>query len=415
MRGFIVRVAVGFVLSPLVQAQDLKSFLLKSTVSGDIRSYYFTRYYTSPSQVNQAAYSLGGALSVRTPTAEGVSAGVTFYTANALGLNDLSSPAHLVAPLMGTTNALNTLGQAYLKYANNWFTVKAGNQLLDNPWMNSQDAFMIPNAFQGVTAAVYPNHHWIFQALRIFRYKHRRDPDFSQTDLVPTIPQNVMLDGALAVAARYQAHRVAASTWFYRFYNVANMFYDTVQLRMRIKRVTPYTDFQYVRQIGAGLQYNGHMNATAYGSEMGVREQHNRAFLAYDEIVTHVDTVNGQMLYNGGLVTPYAQSSPLYTSNLSYGPVNSSAPGQSWMVAFVVHPTIRWRVSYAWGYYRSAPYAGNVTANYLSITYFPRGWIKGLSVRNRLSVNHGTPLAVSNDYFPSGTFYDERFMMQYSF
>lgn len=137
--------------------------------------------------------------------------------------------------------------------------------------------------------------------------------------------------------------------------------------------------------------------------------------MAYDDIKRQVDTVNGQTLYNGGLITPYAQSSPLYTSSLSYGPVNSLSPGQSWILAFVAHPGLQWRVSYALGYYHSAPYAGNVTSNYLSITYFPSGWIKGLSVRNRLSVNHGAPPATSNDYFPAGTFYDERFMVQYSF
>ncbi len=111
----------------LVMAQDagygsLQQFLEAGSVSGNIRSYYFNQLFGGSTLPNKYAYSLGGMLKVQTAPLYGVSAGVAFYTANALGANDLNGPGytHLDPLLMGERNSLNVLGQAYLQYQDHW-------------------------------------------------------------------------------------------------------------------------------------------------------------------------------------------------------------------------------------------------------------------------------------------------------
>ncbi|MHB1705616.1 MAG: hypothetical protein ACYCSH_06120, partial [Acidithiobacillus sp.] len=121
---------------------------MRSKVSADVRNYYYTQDFGSPTVPNTYAYSLGGMLKVQTAPLYGVSAAIAFYTANDLGVNDHNgAPAypHLDPLLMGTGHSLNVLGQAYLQYENHWATLRVGNQLLDTPWMWPADAFMIPN------------------------------------------------------------------------------------------------------------------------------------------------------------------------------------------------------------------------------------------------------------------------------
>ena len=46
------------------------------------------------------------------------------------------------------------LGQAYLEYNNGTFDVKGGRQLFESVFTKSNDTKMIPNTFDGVSAAV---------------------------------------------------------------------------------------------------------------------------------------------------------------------------------------------------------------------------------------------------------------------
>ncbi|EGQ62056.1 hypothetical protein GGI1_10560, partial [Acidithiobacillus sp. GGI-221] len=115
----------------------------------------------------------------------------------------------------------------------------------------------------------------------------------------------------------------------------------------------------------------------------------------------------------GAFISPYTQqysADPLYTSIMDYGLVDASASGHAWKFGFLLHPLRQVRIKYSYSMYDTAPYLPNVDANYLDVTYSPGGFWKGLSLRNRLALDHSNPYGGYH-----GTFIDDRLMLQYRF
>ncbi|MBU2745226.1 hypothetical protein HAP97_08305, partial [Acidithiobacillus caldus] len=56
----------GTPTSEAARANSIQQFLLNSTVTGDIRNYYFNQIFSGSSVPNRWAYSLGGMLKVQT-------------------------------------------------------------------------------------------------------------------------------------------------------------------------------------------------------------------------------------------------------------------------------------------------------------------------------------------------------------
>lgn len=401
---------------------SIQQFLEAGHVTGNIRSYYFNQIFSGSALPNKHAYSLGGMLKVHSAPLYGVSAAVAFYTANSLGANDLNAPGytHLDALLMGEKDSLNVLGQAYLQYQSHWLKVRAGNILLNTPWMNPSNAFMIPSTFQAVSATVTPFKNLQVIGLREFRFKNRtqgnyyRETLLNQNPLYPHMPDH--MDGTLAfgVKAHWQGWRSTA--WYYRFYDLANLFYGTVHYRVSglPDGLKPFADFQYAREWADGAQYAGPVNATVFGGMLGLQTPVGRIFAAYNAIPSHRPfSMGGRTLYNGGFISPYTQqysADPLYTSIMDYGLVSASAAGHAWKFGFLLHPIRSLRIKYSYSMYCTRPYLPNVDANYLDLTYTPGGFWKGLSLRNRLAIDHSNPYAGYQ-----GTFIDDRLMLQYSF
>lgn len=410
----------------------VKDWLMQSKVSGDIRNYYYTQDYGSPTVPNTYAYSLGGMLKVQTAPLYGLSAGIAFYTANDLGVNDHSgAPAypHLDQLLMGTGHSLNVLGQAYLQYENRWATLRAGDQLLDTPWMWPADAFMIPNTFQAVYGALRPLAGVEIEGLRSFRYKNRTAPDYGRNNLLNIAPESLLYrqfpaedNGALAFGVKLSAKPygipgLRGQAWFYKFYNLANFFWGAAHYGIPLGPVTPFADAQFGRQWGDGADYAGPIDATVYGIQGGLSSHYGEIFAAYNEVPSRSPfSVGGQRdLYNGGFISPYTQpynADPLFTSIMNYGLVSASAPGFAWKVGFIFTPTPQWRVKYSYSWYHTTPYVQNVSANYLSVGYALSGTLKGLTLRDRLAIDHGFH-NINNGSL--GTLVDNRVMLQYAF
>ena len=90
--------------------------------------------------------ALGGSLGAETKAINGVSVGTTFYTTNALfGKND-------EAMFLSSTNrGYSIVGEAFLKAKLGKTTLKAGRQIVDTPYADSDDVGMVPNTFEGYT------------------------------------------------------------------------------------------------------------------------------------------------------------------------------------------------------------------------------------------------------------------------
>jgi len=88
--------------------------------------------------------ALGGSLGVETAPIQGLSVGATFYTTNAIFGKDNEAMF-----LNSTNDSYSIVGEAFIKAQLGKTTIKAGRQIIDTPYADSDDIGMIPNTFEG--------------------------------------------------------------------------------------------------------------------------------------------------------------------------------------------------------------------------------------------------------------------------
>ena len=98
------------------------------------------------SGAKSTTFSLGGSLGVETKAIQGFSIGTTFYTTNPLFGKDDEGMF-----LSSTNDGYSIVGEAFIKAQLGKTTIKAGRQIVDTPYADSDDIGMIPNSFEGYT------------------------------------------------------------------------------------------------------------------------------------------------------------------------------------------------------------------------------------------------------------------------
>lgn len=387
----------GFVAVP-AKALGVRDYLAKSRLDGTLRMYYFSRDFQSAALPDQAAFSLGGRLSLQTAPLAGVNAGLSFFTANPLGLNS-SNAAEVDKSLPGET--VNVLGEAYVQYRNPRLTLRLGNQLVSTPWMNPSDSRMIPVAFQGIYAAVDPTPHLRLVAMRMFGFKGRTADRFSSTNLFSDRSDK----GVFSTGVRYRDSGVLAQAWYYQFYGFARLFYGDLLYTFHLNhQVAPFAAAQFVREFGDGADYLGKVNTTVYSAMAGLNIGSFGVAFAVTKIPSHPGAY-----HDGNVLSPYTgryNTGPIFTNSMMSGMVKK-AVGAAYKLSLsylTLHRQLRLLASYA--AYHTMPYASDTNETDLDLTYFPR-WLKGLSLRDRVGIEHGAER--------TGTFVYNRFMLQYSF
>jgi len=410
------------------QGNSLAEFLAQTTVTGQIRAYYFDRFFGKDA-ANLSAFSLGGFLNAHTPSAAGISADVGFYTANSLGANTVNPDV----TLMGKAPSITALGQAYLQYAiPDVVMIRAGDQEIDTPFVNGSDSRMIPATFQGISAQVTPCSGWNIYGMRMFSWKSRtsagyyRDNLYYQTDFdgdplyggVAVLPSaEPDASGVLAIGTRYKNHGADAQAWYYDFYGFTAMFYGDARYTLETDAaLRPFVGGQVVREWDGNSRLNAsngaatiadvsgnRVSSAAWGVQAGVNYDLGDAALgngewslAYNQINYRAGAVGG-----GAIVSPYTvgyATDPLYTTSMTRGLVEMG-PGTGWRVKWTQHflgNHLQFTAAYARYSLHSAGKANDV---YGDLTYFPGGFLRGLSIRDRVDVAHGGGLPGRTGYF----------------
>ena len=433
----------------LVAADTLTQFFQKSKISGQVRSYYFSRLYGAASVPNQNSFAIGGLLDIKTaPFLGGFGLGVSFYTANDLGTHGYS-PSTVDTTMMGLTPSLNALGQAYIQYAKpGQLLVRAGDQIINTPWMNNSDARILPATYQALLAQYSPFPGVKLEALREFRWKSRTSPNYYKDNLyygtgysgdpiyggVQKLPSFApQAQGTLAFGASTAIVGAKAQVWYYDFYHFARMFYGSGSYTLKTATgIDPLVGAQFVREWENNSLLNSRMGAqpvdniignTVNGSAWGVQVGANFDIVptilgkgqftwSYNEIIPHLGAIGG-----GAIVSPYTigyATDPLYTTSMIRGLVEMG-PGDGWKVKWIqniLHKQFLWMAAFA--RYHTY-YSGNSNDVYVDLTYFPAGMFKGLSIRDRMEVANGglvhdAPLNPGNK-----TFVYNRVMLTYLF
>jgi len=439
MRNTIIA-AIGLVCTtlalPVSATAQTTSFPDFINISGQIRSYYFSRLTGSPTKDNQNAYSLGGILNVSTaPVPGGFSATASLFYANSLGINGRNNST-IDSTLMGTGPTLASVGQAYLQYRNRFLLLRAGDQIIKTPWMGPRDSRMFPQTYQGVYLAVKPVKNLTLVGTRIFAWQSRTSSRYAQDNLYyatqyqnddlygteGVLPKNAApTSGTLAFGATYKTHRIDATAWYYNFYQFARMFYTQGTYDFaREGTVTPFVSGQFLREwSGAGMfsryssvMFNqpGHdVNTTLEGIEGGVDIPHGKLFLGYDVLQPHPGAFGG-----GALVSPYENYKVMYasfmsTSLVTFGPGHAIALGADY-TALDHRLTLMGAIADFNTYY-----SGDVHALYASVQYRPTS-LRNLSIRDRMVINKcANNLCNQTNGYGSHDFIYNRVMLAYRF
>lgn len=399
---------------PAASADTLADFLTQGSLTGQLRAYYFRRDYAAANVVNANAFAIGGLFSYQTAEfLDGFSVGASFFTANALDTHN-SNPARVDTTLTGKANSVNSLGQAFLQYSGHGLLVRAGDQLVTTPWISPSDGRVIPSTYQGAYGSFTPVTGLTFEALRVLRYKSRTADDYFQDNNyypatwngdasyggTANLPASAhATNGAAAVGVDYAVGGMKTTAWYYRFYDFAHMLYAQVDATLPLASpVKPFVGAQVVREWGSSNvfadtrthffdQPGTSADNSTLGGVAGLKAYGASLSVAYDRLESEgVGALGG-----GVLISPYTASyatDPLYTSSMIRGMVELG-PGSSWKVsaseqAFRNELTLT--ASYA-EYHTD--FNGNDSETYFDVIYLPPGWLKGLSLRNRVEIGNG--------------------------
>ena len=169
-------------------AVNLPVVLEKFKLSGEFRTFFFQRDFTGGgapthqpiAQTDQEDFAVGGKMRLETGDISGVSAGLSVYTAQGMGLNDDDKAVYnlLAKDENGNHDSYTALGEAYLLGKFGETTVQIGRQEMHTPWIDLYDIRMTPQSFQGVTVINKNIPGLQFIAAHVTKMKKRTETSF---------------------------------------------------------------------------------------------------------------------------------------------------------------------------------------------------------------------------------------------
>ena len=321
---------------------DLVDMFTQGQFSGDFRTFYFAAHNAFFNKgLNQNTINYGGGLAYQTATLYGFSLGVSGYISRPLF--HPSNPSRIDGSLGPT---FTELGEAYVKYQHQLFSVTAGNQEFDIPFISPYDYRIAPQLFQGVSTTYGTKDNYI-QAFRMFRWESWISGSFTNQTTYNASFDSASKIGNESTSGFYGAGgagtlnvgplNLKGQAWYVNYMDYTQMGYADGRISANEGSFRPYVGAQVAIEGGsAGLL--GDVHSQVYGLQLGVKHNSIDANLDYD--YTRPDA---HSYLNGALVTPYAHniaSGPLFAqpfitstqdlgSGAAYGVEVSGNPIQS--------------------------------------------------------------------------------------
>ncbi len=356
-------------------------------VDGNIRAYYNTRDYDH--RLDEAGFSLGGALRAESGKLGVFVLGAGFYTAQDLD-TDSSNPAR-VNNRLGSD--LEVLGEAYLKVDAGKTVATLGRQKITTPFANPGDAFIIPFTFQGYSLTGSALTNLNFHLSYLNEIKNRNSEEFVDVGLWSSnryglaSPGNT--SGTINLGAMYAAGPVKTELWLSRFTDFFDMAYWFGQYQFsELGTIKPFIAGQWVEQKESGDAWLGKVDSTLYGVQLGATLNKFKLTMSYNDVTEQQDA-----FLSGAVLAPYSFStSPLFTNNMLETLENLDA-GNAARVAVGYAPTesISLLVSHARFNFSTA---SDRNATDLDITYAFAGSLQGFSLRWRMEKVEGDVVSV---------------------
>ena len=410
MRKHLLGLAVAATLgatSLAAHADALSDIFTQGHIDGQLRTYYFSRLFDASTVPDASALSGAALINLQSGSfGGGFSLGASFLTANSFGTQS-NNPARIDSTLMGNSNSVSALGQAYVQYQNALMQLRAGYQYLNTPWMGQSDSRVLPASYNAVSAVFKPARGWDVYALRSFNWKSRTSGGYYADNLYYPATYNGdamygglgglpatahQSNGAWALGTSYGVAGFKGQAWYYDFFNFARMGY--LEGSYTLKTGTgfdPFVGAQYVDESGSANNFlvsnsaalfgvpGTSVKSRVWGVTGGVIIPNGRIDLGYNKVGSEAGAVGG-----GAIISPYTAAyatDPLYTTSMIRGLVEMG-PGHAWKAKVTYNLLKNLQVIAAYAKY-TTQYRGNSHDVYFDVIYNLGGYLKGLTLRNR--------------------------------
>ena len=270
----------------------LGDVLSESTLDLHLRNYYFGR--TRDTDPTVEAWAQGGGLKFATPSwKDRLHLGATLYTSQKLYGPADKDGSKLLKP---GQKSFTVLGQAYLEarlFKN--LTLKAYRQRFELPYLNGNDARMIPNTFETVSLFDFSGKRLVYGLSQTWRMKKRDATNFISMTEAAGIEGP---DRAVSTAAARYTFRNGANVGVVNHHgrDFMNIFYTEVNSRTRNRMGMGFQfSAQFANQRSVGDQLGGDFDTSFRGVKLAA--SHSGLLLTLARTST---TNNARMQNNWG-------------------------------------------------------------------------------------------------------------------
>ena len=288
----------------------LEDMFSRERITGQLRLGYIHSNPKLGGEPSNYSTALGGQLKYDSARYEGFNVGLALYTSYALSpLSGDKKDSKFNDELSTVDGHYDLLAEVYVDYLIDDFQIRIGRQVIDTPYMDSDDIRMTPNTFEGLTARYSYNELSI-----ITGYMTRwQGPDAGIYEFVDLVEDG---NGVAMVGVRYESDEIESSLWYYYADNMANIIYADAKYSYRLSDETTLTSgVQLAHQSEID---NSGIDATLFGAmaELGYRDF--TLGLAYNRLI-----VDGNHEYFGGFgggvgfVNMFEMTAGVFTSHQS--------------------------------------------------------------------------------------------------
>ena len=305
---------------------DFSQMLSCGTVEGSLRLASYSTNNAYFSNISQDTTTAGGYVNYKTARYNGFQAVIGVE-----GQNRLSHGSHSVSELSDGTFGI---GEAYLNWTQDKFSVTVGNQKLDLPFVGDYSFYRVqPFLYQGVDMK-YGDADNFVRATYINKYKSYGDDNFAHRDRYNDDPysaaQNTRLDHvtSFGLGKKFNLNDKYLKTqaWVESYEDSFNLYYGEANLGFNKVKWTPEVSVQAAYANDIGDAQFGKVDSTSLGAQLKLKPTDKLTWrIAYDHVFNKKsDNVWG----HGTLPTPYAHNTssdpyfaqPFFTSTQDLGP-----------------------------------------------------------------------------------------------
>jgi len=159
-----------------IHAESIDPFLSNGNVSGQFRTFIYDGQREK--RLDRRSVTVGGILSYKTASYEGLSAGVSFFSSNGItSLTQMPESAQ-TQNLNLDGSSIQALGEAYVRYRYNDTIFTYGRQRLNFALANDYYNRMLPNSFEAASFESAPFDNLMLKGAYITRWKYKASDTF---------------------------------------------------------------------------------------------------------------------------------------------------------------------------------------------------------------------------------------------